>query len=107
MSSTIEFAGDGSVLQLDSTRFRGKLDGFTLGDTVDLRTIDFSSVTLGYAGDTSSGVLTVTDGTHTAKLAMLGNYTIDNFTSAADGHGGTLIGDPPVSSGGNLVTPHH
>jgi len=51
-----------------------------------------------------SGTLTVTDGTHTAKLAMLGQYVLGNFHIANDGHGGTLVSDPPVDSSGHQLT---
>ena len=107
LSSTIEFVGDGHLI-LESTRFRGKIDGFTLGDTIDLTTVAFgSSTTSSYLDNGTSGTLTVTDGTHTARLTMLGQYQLLNFTLTSDGTGGTLINDPPVSNGGNLVTPHH
>jgi hypothetical protein len=54
-----------------------------------------------------SGTLTVTDGTHTAKLEMLGQYSLGSFNLTTDGHGGTLIHDPPVSSGGPPIAPPH
>ena len=41
-----------------------------------------------------------------ARLAMLGSYAATNFHLATDGNGGTLVSDPPVSSGGPLVPPH-
>jgi autotransporter passenger strand-loop-strand repeat protein len=106
LSSTIEFAGDGKLI-LDSTRFRGKLDAFTLGDTIDLLTVAYgSSTTSSYVDAGTSGTLTVTDGTHTARLTLLGQYQLGNFTVANNG-GHVQITDPPVSSGGgNLVTPH-
>jgi hypothetical protein len=68
--------------------------------------VSFASATLGYTGNTLSGTLTVTDGTNTARLAMLGNYVAANFHLASDGLGGTLVSDPPVDSGGHLVPPH-
>jgi hypothetical protein len=34
---------------------------------------------------------------HSANLTLLGQYVVGQFTSASDGHGGTLIGDPPVA----------
>jgi hypothetical protein len=36
----------------------------------------------------------VTDGTHTARVALKGNYTTSSFTASSDGHGGTLVVDP-------------
>lgn len=44
-----------------------------------------------YTGDTSGGTLTVTDGTNTAAIALLGNYLTSTFVSSNDGHGGTRI----------------
>jgi hypothetical protein len=52
----------------------------------------------GSANYNLSGTLTVTDGTHTASLTLIGQYVAAQFTSASNGHGGTLIGDPPVAT---------
>jgi hypothetical protein len=45
----------------------------------------------------TSGTLTVSDSIHTANVTLLGQYVTANFTKASDGHGGTLIGDPPLA----------
>jgi hypothetical protein len=107
MSSTIHFV-DGGQLILGSTRFRGKIEGFTEPDTIDLLAIEFHSgtTTLGYQDNGLSGTLTVTDGVHTQKLAMIGSYMAANFTLMSDGHGGTLVSDPPVQSAVNIVSQH-
>jgi hypothetical protein len=55
-------------------------------------------VALAEAGNNLSGTLTVSDGIYTANLTLLGQYTTAQFTKATDGHGGTLIGDPPVTA---------
>ena len=88
----------GGELVLDDTKFRGKIAGFTGSgatisdsDAIDLGTVASATATLAYAGTTLSGTLTVTDGTHTAKLAMLGNFAQANFQLGNDGHGDTLI----------------
>jgi hypothetical protein len=73
--------------------------GFSRTDVLDLRDIDPTKATLGYSGDANSGTLTVSDGSHTASLVLLGNYlaqagassTAANFSAAADNHGGTAI----------------
>ena len=75
-------------------------------ETIDLTTVDFATATLGYVGNSLSGTLTVTDGTNTARLAMLGSYVAANFHLADDHHGGTLVFDPPVDSSGHLAPPH-
>jgi len=38
----------------------------------------------------------VSDGTHTAGLNFNGSYTLANFKFSDDGHGGTLVIDPPA-----------
>ena len=55
------------------------------------------------SGGIASGTLTVTDGTRTAHLALLGQYTVTDFITAADGQGGTLITDPPFSTGAEIA----
>ncbi|MCA5244954.1 hypothetical protein K1S22_26955, partial [Klebsiella pneumoniae] len=61
------------------------------------------------AADNTSGMLTVSDGTLTAQLTLLGQYSAAQFTSATDGHGGTLVGDPSLAAGAQttpLASPH-
>jgi hypothetical protein len=55
------------------------------------------ATTLGYTPNDSNsgGVLTAGDGSHVAKIALLGQYAAASFAMASDGHGGTLITDPP------------
>ncbi|HZP79366.1 MAG TPA: hypothetical protein VFB45_24745, partial [Pseudolabrys sp.] len=95
----------GGMLQLDNSQtFSGTISGFnsTNPDKIDLVDIAFGAqTTLGYTSSTNSGTLQVSDGTHTANLLLLGNYVAGNFTAQTDGHGGTLITDPPV------ITPPH
>src|ERR1700720_4559425 len=44
-------------------------------DTLDLRDISLATVqTPMFSGDASGGTLSVTDGTHSANIALLGNY---------------------------------
>jgi autotransporter passenger strand-loop-strand repeat protein len=104
-TGTITFAG-GGVLQLDaSTSFSGQIGGFGGTDELDLRDIQYisgtTSATFTEAGSNTSGTLTVTDGTHTAQLTLLGTYATSNFAVGSDGHGGTLVTDPP---GGGMMT---
>jgi autotransporter passenger strand-loop-strand repeat protein len=66
----------GGTLVLDDTKFRGKIASFAVPDTIDLLGIAYHS------GTTTLG------------------YNGD------DGHGGTLVSDPPVSSGAGIAPPH-
>ena len=107
-SSHITFAGQSGTLQLDKSQsFTGQISGFGGADQIDLGDIAFdaSATTLGYSGNSgnSGGTLSVSDGTHTANLALLGNYMASSFATSSDGHGGTLITDAAQSS---IQPPH-
>ena len=97
-SNPITYAGGAALILDASANFAGKIAGFTLGDFLDLKDIAFgSSTSMGFveAGNNLSGTLTVTDGSHTAHITLLGNYVPGQFASASDGQSGTVITDPP------------
>jgi len=102
----------GGTLQLDAgAGFRGAIEGFagpTPADRIDLRGIAFVSGTTTAsfveAPGNTSGTLTVTTGAHTAELILLGGYVTSRYTLTSDGHGGTLVTDPPVPGGGAAQT---
>jgi hypothetical protein len=111
-SGTVTFAGSTGTLKLDrSSTFTGKIGGqLATGDIIDLADITAGAgATIGYSGNNSPGTLTVSDGTHTAHIALLGNYMAANFVASSDGHGGTSVVDPPISSSSQvpLLTAAH
>ena len=65
--------------------------------------------TLGYSENSSDtgGILSVKDGTHIAKLALLGNYMAASFVTASDGYGGTLITEGGQTAQQSLLTHPH
>jgi hypothetical protein len=81
-------------------------------NVIDLPGIAFDAqTTVGYSANSNQagGTLTVTDGTHTANIALLGNYMASTFTMAGDRGGGTMV-VAEASQGGNqevLVNPQH
>ena len=106
MLSSVTF--DSGTLVLDDAKFRGKIANFNSvdPDAIDLRTVAYgSSTTSSYVDNGASGTLIVSDGTHTARLAILGSYAAGNFHLATDGQGGTRITDPVVDSG-TIASPH-
>jgi len=80
-------------------------------DTIDFADIDPTMVQQPtYSGTASGGTLTVADGSHTANIALLGNYIVSTFVTSSDGHGGTSVVDPSAtetSQTSRLVQPHH
>jgi hypothetical protein len=88
----------------------GAISGFHSGDAIEVEGLAYisGSSTVSWtqktSGATASGVLTVKEGTQTQSFTLVGSYTSGNFSVTSDGHGGTLITDPPVTSGGSVAT---
>ena len=96
-SPTVNFSAGstGTLLLYNSQDFSGTVAGLTNIDQIDLRDISFATLqTPVFNGNSSGGTLTVTDGTHTANIALLGNYLSSTFTAKTDNFGGTIISDP-------------
>jgi hypothetical protein len=104
---TVSFASSTGTLKLDnSASFAGTVAGMSGQDTLDLADINFATVgTPTFKGTSTGGVLTVSDGSHTANIALLGNYIASTFTVSSDGHGGTYVVDPPTTS--PVLSPSH
>jgi hypothetical protein len=105
-AATLEFAGasaentafdSGSTgtLALDHAfNFSGIVSGMAPGNHLDLLDFNFASgTTLNYTAnaDGAGGTLSVTDATHTANIALLGQYDPAGFQTEADKNTGTLI----------------
>jgi VCBS repeat-containing protein len=95
-SSDVKFdVGAAGTLQFDhSVNFTGTVSGFQGGNAMDLHDILFAaganaSYIENQAG--TGGTLSVTDGSHTANITLLGQYTADEFVLSTDATGGTLI----------------
>ena len=99
--------GNDRLVLTDAVHFGGKLQDFGPGDRLDLRQFNPSTTTLAYSekADNSGGTLTVTDGTLTAKIALLGQYAAPGFHKAPDGVGGTYVTYTP-SAASFLAAPH-
>jgi hypothetical protein len=104
------FGANTGTLKLDNpASFAGTVAGMTGQDTIDFADIDPTKVqSPSYSGTAAGGTLTVTDGTHTANIALLGNYLASTFVASSDGHGGTSVTDPPLSASHPLsLAPSH
>ena len=83
--------------------------GFGGNDKIDFADIAYGShTTVGFreAANHAYGVLTVTNGTESANLLLIGQYASASFVAASDGHGGSLITDPPAGNQSMIVPPH-
>ena len=107
-NEAVTFTGKTGILELaQSPTFTGAITGFskTGGTSLDLDDIAFVSAgEATYSGTKTGGVLTVTDGTHTAHIKLTGNYLSSAFVAASDGHGGVIVHDPTAPT--EVPPPH-
>lgn len=103
----VAFTGGAGALELGRSQgYAGSISGFskTGGTVLDLRDIGFTGAgEASFSGDATSGVLTVTDGTHTAHLTLIGDYRGEAFGASGDGRGGVIV----KASGGGPSSPPH
>jgi autotransporter passenger strand-loop-strand repeat protein len=114
----VTFGGPSATLLLDVTfsspASNGTtISGFQAGDTIDLAVFlspfNVPGTTLGFTENASNtgGTLTVSDGSHVASMALLGQYMASSFALSSDGYGGTFVTDPAVAAQASIATPHH
>jgi hypothetical protein len=93
-SEAVTFAGSGELQLAQSQTFTNTITGFSASGATSLDLRDIGFVGAGeatFSGTMSGGTLTVTDGTHTANIALDGDYLGDTFTAASDKEGGTSV----------------
>ncbi len=88
-SSLTVTLGTSSRLNIDQTaNFKAKIANFVVGDVLDIGSLTVTSAT-----GSSSGVLTLKNGTNTVgTLSLAGNHVGDVYSVGTDGAGGTLLG---------------
>ena len=97
-------AGAYGELVIDqAASYTGTISNFTgtstQSDAIDLKDISYGSITnFSYVDSGGHGTLTITASSHDYLIKFDGTYTTGNFTLSSDGHGGTLIVDPPMSA---------
>jgi hypothetical protein len=84
--------GGGDVFEDTSAHFSADtVVNWTTGDMLDLTDMSPTG-SLSYSGNSTSGKLTVSDGSHSATITFKGNFTTSNFsTLVTDTHGGSLV----------------
>jgi hypothetical protein len=92
----VNFDSDAAgTLKLDhSQSFQGTVSGLDANDVLDLGDVAFGSGTaLNFAANEAGtgGTLSVTDGTHTAQIALSGQYAAGSFQASLDHDLGTAI----------------
>jgi hypothetical protein len=97
---SVTFTGTTGTLTIDhSVGFTGAITGLAGDDALDLVDVNYrATTTASFLGNTTGGTLTVSDGVHTASLALNGNYLSSSWTLSSDGNGGTIVVDPVASN---------
>ena len=94
------FTGTTGTLKLDDAlAFTGEVSGLAGSDAIDLADVSYGVQTqVTYLGNTTGGTLTITDGVHTANIALQGDYLSSTWTLSSDGNGGTVVVDPAANT---------
>ena len=119
-SSTLEFsaasndntsfaAGATGTLKLDhAENFTGSVSGFGAGDALDLADIAFgANLTVGYSANATGtgGTLSISDTTHSASIALFGQFAAAGFDVGSDAGSGTMVTyTPPDQRTASLIT---
>ena len=91
-------SGAAGTLKLgDAFHFNGTISGFTGSDTIDLADVSSATASLSYSENAAGGggTLTISDGSHSLELSLVGAYSADNFSLVADQAKGTLVSYVP------------
>jgi hypothetical protein len=104
LTDAVKFTDTTGKLVLDNSKsFSGKITGLSGTDTLDLADLQWDSGMHATWTSANGGTLTVSDGTNTVKLALLGQYSASTFNTSEDASGGTMVVDPVI--GGSPVLP--
>ena len=99
-AQSVIFSSTTGTLKLDdSLAFTGQVSGLAGSDAIDLADVSYGIQTqVTFLGNTTGGTLTITDGVHTANIALQGDYLSSTWTLSSDGNGGTVVVDPVASN---------
>jgi hypothetical protein len=106
-NEAVTFTNGRGVLKLaQSQSYTAAITGFSAdgGTSLDLGDIAFVNADEAtFSGTASAGVLTVTDGVHTAHIDLIGDYLGATFTASSNVLGGTTV----VANTGAASAPPH
>jgi fibronectin-binding autotransporter adhesin len=90
-AENLEFVSLGEVFLHTPAQYTGHFVGFQAGDMINVRNLDAGAAGFSETYNATTGVLALTDGTHSFSLTFNGSYAQDNFSATSDGHGGANI----------------
>ena len=71
---------------------------FWQSDALDFTDINAATASLSFTQNQGGGMLTVTDGTNTASLELLGQFSASGFSDQSDGAAGTVVAYTPTQN---------
>jgi hypothetical protein len=100
-ANLIGYVGGGDIFRDTTAHFSGEtVTNFAAtGNQLDLTDLNFAAASLQYTQGATSGTLALTDGTHSASIALFGQFVAAGFHLAADSGSGTLVTySPPTNN---------
>ncbi len=82
--------GSVNILRLsDANEFTGSVAGWNTDDELEITNIDANRAAINYIANSegTGGILSLTDGTNTANITLIGQYAVDGFQLASNGVG--------------------
>jgi hypothetical protein len=67
------------------------INNWTTADSIDIVDMTGTKATVAYVQGSGQGAITVTDGTHTDHVTLVGSYNASWFHVTTDAHGGALV----------------
>jgi VCBS repeat-containing protein len=99
-SHDVVFSGSGELILKDPAHYSGIISdasgSMTEKDVLDLAGFD-TDASVQYIGDTSGGILKISEAHHATAYIKVGANSTNWSTPVSDGHGGILIHDPPAT----------
>ncbi len=106
-SQSVTFGATGILALAEANHFKAAVTGFSTGNAFDLTRIGLVSANEAtFKGTAAGGRLTVTDGLHTARIALSGDYLGATFIAASDGAGGVIITEAIAAAPGPASPGH-
>ena len=104
------FYSDDQHLSAAGQQIQANLDyNLIADDAIDLTSLAYSPghTVANFSGTSASGTLSVSNGSESANITLLGNYMAAAFVTASDGSGGTLVMDQSSAAQQPLLAAPH
>jgi autotransporter-associated beta strand protein len=102
----VTFASASELILASPGQYTGVVNGYAAGDVVDIRGVDFNSASFSETYNATTGMLMISDGTHSQHVHFGGSYDLGNFSASSDGVHGTDISYAAMGAHPMLASEH-